>query len=161
LIVQRAHHNSSVTIYRRVVRLSSSGTHTQCPFWIQCRISGSLELDLDPTDFCAQPYLVDLREPATVQFIHARLTFVPQTLPIRVSIDIYDRHIRAIFPKLPSIRNLLGTIRSVVLSIFTSPPTRGATTSSRRPQGRPGNNVPEAPLRTLNVDLNALPADGS
>jgi hypothetical protein len=76
--------------------------------------------------------------------------------------DIYDRHIRAIFPNLPSIRNLLLTIRTATLSIFTNPQTqRGATISSGRSQGRQGDNAPEAPIRTLPVDLNTLLADGS
>ena len=68
-------------------------------------------------------------------------------LPIRISIDIYDRHIRAIFPNLPSVRNLLLTIRTTMLSIFTSPPSPPS--------------APKAPIRTLPVDLNTLRAGGS
>ena len=49
-----------------------------------------------------------------------------------------------------------------MLSIFTSPPTqRDTTIPSGRSQGRQGNNAPEAPIRTLPVDLNTLLADGS
>ncbi len=87
--------------------------------------------------------------------------FVPQTLPIRISIYIYDRHIRVIFPQLPSIRNLLLDARSTVLTIFTAPEP-GITPPSRRPPGRRDRNAPPvAQLPTLNVDLNSLIANGS
>jgi len=123
----------------------------------------------------------------TLQIFAISLIWWISTLPIRISIDIYDRHIRAMFPQLPSIRNLLLTIRTNMASIFTSLPKQGgalpsirnlllttrtamvsiftsflkkggATTPSPQPQGGGGSN---ARRRTLPVDLNNLPADGS
>jgi len=74
------------------------------------------------------------------------------TLPIRISADLYEHWIRAVFPKLPSIRKLLVVLRSAVLSVLPEPgPDSGpATTSSG------GSN----PLPTLNVNLDTIRAGG-
>jgi hypothetical protein len=86
----------------------------------------------------------------------------PQTLPIRIGIDLYDRHIRAIFPGLPSVRELLLTVRTAVLAIYTSvAPGPSVSSASGQTQGRRGHNALPAQLPTLDVNLNSLRADGS
>ncbi len=90
------------------------------------------------------------------------LNHLPQTLPIRITAYFYEHCIRALFPKLPSVRKLLNLLRSAVLSVLPNPDPEpagpGATSSGA---GSNPNLLQGAdPLPTLNVDLNALRAGG-
>lgn len=80
------------------------------------------------------------------------LSHLPQTLPIRISAYFYEHHIRALFPDLPSVRQLLVWLRSVVLTVLPDPGPDPAGTSSGA-----GPN----PLPTLNVNLDAIRAGGT
>jgi hypothetical protein len=77
---------------------------------------------------------------------------LPQTLPLRITADIYEHWIRVWFPELPSVRKLLVWLRSAVLSVLPDPGPEpagpGATSSGS------GSN----PLPTLNVNLDSIRA---
>lgn len=87
------------------------------------------------------------------------------TIPLGISLDIYERHVRAIFPQLPSIRQKLLSLRTTVLRFLPrSPSESGAASSagsSHSHQGSQSTNGSVAPLPTLNVDLDAIRAGGS
>ncbi|KAI0296838.1 hypothetical protein BC826DRAFT_186472 [Russula brevipes] len=103
-------------------------------------------------------FLVPLSWILTLQVFAISVIWHISTLPIRISIDLYERHIRAIFPQLPSIRRLLLSARTAVLTLFPdpAPDDPSLTTPSRLPQGSQDTAAPAAPLPTLDVDLNAL-----
>jgi hypothetical protein len=81
----------------------------------------------------------------------------PQTLPIRITADIYEHWIRIWFPKLPSVRKLLVWIRSAVLSVLPDP---GPDVDPARP-GATSSGAGSNPLPTLDVDLGAIRAGGT
>src|SRR5258707_13232752 len=88
-----------------------------------------------------------------------------QAIPLKIGLDIYERHIRAIFPQLPSIRQKLLSIRTAVLAYLpTPPPPPGAassTSGSRSRQGGQSTNAPAARLPTLSVNMDAIRTGGS
>jgi len=88
-----------------------------------------------------------------------------QTIPLGIGLDIYERHIRAIFPQLPSIRRKLLSLRTAVLVYFPKPsPQPGAASSAAGSQSHHGSqrtNASAAPLGTLDVDLDGIRAGGS
>ncbi|KAI0277746.1 hypothetical protein BGY98DRAFT_1097197 [Russula aff. rugulosa BPL654] len=85
-------------------------------------------------------------------------------IPLRISLDIYERHIRAIFPQLPSIRQKLLSLRTTVLEFFPKSPSplesraASSSASSRSHQGTQSTNASASPLPTLDVDLDAIRA---
>ena len=88
-----------------------------------------------------------------------------QTIPLGISLDIYERHVRAIFPQLPSIRQKLLSLRTTVLAFFPKPPPESGASSSAASshshQGSQSTNSSVAPLPTLDVDLDAIRAGSS
>jgi hypothetical protein len=87
-------------------------------------------------------------------------------MPITIGLDVYERHVRTIFPRLPSIRNLLLSVRMKVLAVFANPAlglggVGSSAAGSSTHQGSQNTNASAAPLPTLNVDLNAIRAGGS
>lgn len=83
------------------------------------------------------------------------LSHLPQTLPIRITAELYEHWIRARFPELPSIRKLIVWLRSAVLSVLPDPgeePAGPRTASS---------GADSTPLQTLNVDFDAIRARGN
>jgi hypothetical protein len=88
-----------------------------------------------------------------------------QMAPVTIGLDIYERHVRTVFPRLPSIRNLLLSVRMEVLGLFAGS-GEGGSSAAAAGRSRQGNqnttaNAAAAPLPTLNVDLNAIRAGGS
>jgi hypothetical protein len=81
-----------------------------------------------------------------------------QAIPLKISLDIYERRIRAIFPRLPSIRKPLLSVWTAVLEFFLNPPPDPGLRSQ---QGGQNTNGSAARLPTLNVDLDAIRAGGS
>ncbi|KAI9451996.1 hypothetical protein BJY52DRAFT_958961 [Lactarius psammicola] len=99
----------------------------------------------------------------TVQiFLISAIWFIT-TLPIRVTANIYEHWIRALFPKLPSIRKLLILLRSALLSILPNPDPEPAGPGANSSSAGSNPNRPQGanPLPTLNVDLDALRAGGN
>jgi hypothetical protein len=92
---------------------------------------------------------------------------VSQTLPIRISLDLYEREVRAVFPQLPSIRRTLYAVRTEVLAYFPSlvtllGPAPTAAHNSFAVASHPGTGgAPPEELPTLPVDVNAIVAGGS
>jgi len=88
-----------------------------------------------------------------------------QTIPLNISLDIYERHVRAIFPWLPSIRQKLLSLRTAVLAFFPEPPSESGTASSaagsRSHRSSRSTNTSASPLPTLDVDMDAIRAGGS
>jgi len=88
------------------------------------------------------------------------------TRPIAICLDIYERHIRAIFPQLPSIQRALLTVRTEVLAFFPALGQAPAANSfaaqgtTNHGNGNP-STAPVAPLPTLPVDLNSIIAGSS
>ncbi|KAI9436182.1 hypothetical protein H4582DRAFT_2058864 [Lactarius indigo] len=94
----------------------------------------------------------------TVQIFSISVIWYLTTLPIRISAYLYEYWIRALFPKLPSVRKLLNLLRSAVLSALPTPgpePAAPGDTSSGA-----GSNSGANPAPTLNVDLSALRGGG-
>jgi hypothetical protein len=81
-----------------------------------------------------------------------------QTVPLRISLDVYERHVRARFPQLPSIRQKLLSLRAIVLE-FT--PSESGASSTAGSQGGQSTGGSVASLPTLDVDLDAIRAGGS
>ena len=88
-----------------------------------------------------------------------------QMIPLGISLDIYERHVRAIFPQLPSIRQKLLSLRTTVLAFFPKPPSESGASSSAASshshQGSQSTNSSVAQLPTLDVDLDAIRAGSS
>ena len=81
-----------------------------------------------------------------------------QAIPLKISLDIYERRIRAIFPRLPSIRKPLLLVWTAVLEFFLDPPPDPGLRSQ---QGGQNMNGSTARLPTLNIDLDAIRAGSS
>ncbi|KAH8992224.1 hypothetical protein EDB92DRAFT_593693 [Lactarius akahatsu] len=98
----------------------------------------------------------------TVQIFSISAIWYLTTLPIRITTYLYEHWVRALFPKLPSVRKLLNLLRSAVLSALPNPgpepaapgaTSSGAGSNSNRSQGA-------NPAPTLNIDLDALRGGG-
>ncbi|KAN0107587.1 hypothetical protein V8E52_010002 [Russula decolorans] len=101
----------------------------------------------------------------TIQVFWISTIWFISTIPLRISLDIYERHVRAIFPQLPSIRQKLLSLRTTVLEFFPKPPSESSAASSvagsHSHQGSQSTNSSVSPLPTLDVDLDAIRAGGS
>ncbi|KAH9018154.1 hypothetical protein EDB85DRAFT_2154711 [Lactarius pseudohatsudake] len=112
--------------------------------------------DLKPT------FLQLLSWVLTVQIFSISAIWYLTTLPIKIATYLYEHWVRALFPKLPSVRKLLNLLRSAVLSALPNPSpepaapgatSSGAGSNSNRSQGA-------NPAPTLNLDLDALRGGG-
>jgi len=107
-------------------------------------------------------FLAPLNWILTIQLFAISTIWYISTIPLGISLDIYERHVRAIFPQLPSIRRKLLSLRTIVLEFFPKLPSEsGAAAGSHSHQGSQSTNASVAPLPTLDVDLDAIRAGGS
>jgi len=151
------------TLVRRahgIVHRSGQRTRRQPSLWPHAHLSPSLELDFNHADIRDKFLLVHFCESAAPSLIFIYLTIVSrwQTLPIRISLDLYEKHIRAIFPQLPSIQRALLAARTEFLAFF--PAIGKASTANSFEATSHGNGNPSS-SPTLPVDLNSIIAGNS
>ncbi|KAH9059263.1 hypothetical protein EDB87DRAFT_798480 [Lactarius vividus] len=98
----------------------------------------------------------------TVQIFSISAIWYLTTLPIRISIYLYEHWVRALFPQLPSILTLLYWLRSAVRSALPNPGPEPAAPGATSSGGSSNSNRFQGanPAPTLNIDLDALRGGG-